>query len=270
VNISKVVRVLPALANPPAGFTIKHDTTESYASRVLAERPIFVCGFNSRVQKSWTPQVKIIRPVNSGKKKALSRSLRGDTHDAEPEFNHRSRDICFTRSDTRKTPFAPRYNDAVSPVSLQIRFANASEVLNLRHLVLRTGLARETAIFSGDDEPETRHLVAVVPSDGSIVGCASFVVRPFPNQPNVPAWQLRGMAVDPARQGCGIGGQLLAFGEDIVRKSSFPHLLWCNARTPAARFYEQNGWQRVGEEFDVEDAGPHVRMFKRLAVNPTR
>jgi predicted GNAT family N-acyltransferase len=50
----------------------------------------------------------------------------------------------------------------------------------------------------------------------------------------------------------------------MVRESDCPDLLWCNARTPAVRFYQKQGWTPVGEEFDVPLAGPHVRMFKRL------
>jgi predicted GNAT family N-acyltransferase len=41
-------------------------------------------------------------------------------------------------------------------------------------------------------------------------------------------------------------------------------LMWCNARSPAVRFYERNGWMLASEEFVIESAGPHFKMVLKL------
>ncbi|HWP40378.1 MAG TPA: GNAT family N-acetyltransferase [Tepidisphaeraceae bacterium] len=142
---------------------------------------------------------------------------------------------------------------------IEIRLAKLDQILDLRWRVLRTGLPRQTAIFEGDEEPTTRHLAAVL--DGRVVGCATLLRRPWMNQ---PAWQLRGMAVEPQYQRRGIGTLLLQAIERIVRAEPHSLQLWCNARTPAIEFYRRHGWQCVGDEFVIPTAGPHYRMCKRL------
>ncbi len=141
-----------------------------------------------------------------------------------------------------------------------IRQTSAQAVRPLRHAVLRAGLPPEAAVFDGDDEESSRHFAAYQPT-GEIIGCASIVRRPWNG---VPAWQLRGMAVDISLRGKGVGKQLLAKIEQSVLAEDHSTLLWCNARTPAVGFYSAMGWQKVGEEFVIATAGPHYRMFKPL------
>lgn len=147
---------------------------------------------------------------------------------------------------------------------IQIRPAAPEDVVDLRHRVLRAGLPRALAVFEGDHEPETRHLVAVL-TDGTVVGCVTYLRRPPPFDPSREAWQLRGMAVAPSLQGRGVGARLLVEGERTVVAAG-ADLLWCNARTPAVPFYRKHGWEPVGEEFEIETAGPHQRMRKALTT----
>ena len=144
--------------------------------------------------------------------------------------------------------------------SVKVRRAEPAEVIDLRHRILRAGLPRDTAIFPGDGDPAARHFVAET-IDGRIVGTLTLHLNSWEGQ---PAWQLRGMAVDPALQRAGIGAQLLLAAEQSVRNESPTRQLWCNARVPAAGFYEKHGWTVVSEPFDVPTAGPHVKMIKRL------
>jgi predicted GNAT family N-acyltransferase len=156
-------------------------------------------------------------------------------------------------------------NSIIFPMSdpsvIQIRPASIQEILDLRWRILRAGLGREAANFDGDDEPTTLHFAAV--ADVAIVGCVTILHRPWEDQ---PAWQLRGMAVEPALQRGGVGGRLLAIVETAVRAVPHSLQLWCNARTPATGFYRKHGWQLVGNEFEIPTAGPHVKMTKRLIV----
>ena len=139
-----------------------------------------------------------------------------------------------------------------------VRPVLASEVIDLRHRVLRVGLPRNAASFDGDVESTTLHLAAF---DGAIVGCVTVLHRPFDG---APAWQLRGMAVAPERQRAGVGGALLARVDALVAASTFSRQLWCNSRAPAVAFYERNGWRAVGDIFEIPTAGPHRVMVKTV------
>jgi GNAT superfamily N-acetyltransferase len=147
-----------------------------------------------------------------------------------------------------------------SDSEIQVRLATIAQIIDLRWQTLRAGLPREMADFPGDEEPQTRH-VAAIDGLGKVVGCASFMQRPWQDR---PAWQLRGMAVAERLQGRGIGARMLAFAEQVLATDGYSNQLWCNARTPATRFYERQGWKRVGDEFVVETAGPHYKMIKSL------
>jgi GNAT superfamily N-acetyltransferase len=72
------------------------------------------------------------------------------------------------------------------------------------------------------------------------------------------------MAVAPDLRGRGVGQALLNFLETSLRGESAVRQLWCNARTPAAGFYERQGWRAVSEVFEIPTAGPHVRMTKLM------
>jgi GNAT superfamily N-acetyltransferase len=86
----------------------------------------------------------------------------------------------------------------------------------------------------------------------------------FPDRPEVKGtWQLRGMAVVPEVQRSGVGALLLQAVEEGIRNGRGA-VLWCNARAPAAGFYEKHGWKVIGEEFEIPTAGPHVRMWKAV------
>lgn len=142
---------------------------------------------------------------------------------------------------------------------LRIHPADVEEIIDLRWRILRAALDRSTAYFEGDSEPTTRHVLADL--NASVVGCVTILQRPWDGQ---PAWQLRGMAVEQGLQQHGIGTQLIAEVERIVRSDPHSLQLWCNARTPAIGFYQKLGWTIVGEEFVIPTAGPHFRMKKRL------
>lgn len=148
---------------------------------------------------------------------------------------------------------------AIPNLTPTIRRAQAHEIVDLRHKVLRQGLDRAEAIFPGDDRPDSWHVLAEVAGD--IVGCATVHASSWQGE---PALQLRGMAVAESVRSQGIGHQLLRHLEELVRANSPVRLWWCNARTPARRFYERQGWLVMSEVFDIPTAGPHVRMIKRL------
>jgi GNAT superfamily N-acetyltransferase len=140
-----------------------------------------------------------------------------------------------------------------------VRTARFEEILQLRHEVLRAGLPPEAAVFEGDLAPTSRHYGAFVGERN--VGCATLHLNRWQDE---PAWQLRGMATSPDFRSNGLGRQMLSFLESDLLGTHPVHLLWCNARVPAVKFYQRLRWQIVSEEFDIPTAGPHHQMVKRL------
>lgn len=142
---------------------------------------------------------------------------------------------------------------------LTIWRATVDEIVDLRHQVLRTDLPRESAIFPGDELPTSRHFGAF--NGPKAVCCATFHLEPWHSE---PAWRLRGMATDDAFRGKGVGRALLNFAEETITSENPIRLFWCNARTPAARFYQSLDWKIVSDIFEIPTAGPHYVMVKRL------
>lgn len=138
--------------------------------------------------------------------------------------------------------------------------ASLDDVLGLRARVLRPGQAVEAAVFPCDAQPDTRHWAAW--RAGGVVAVATVAREPLPEDRPLtapvdprPGWQLRGMAVDGALQGTGVGRRLL---DAVVADVGAP--LWCNARLRAVPFYARAGWRVVSDRFEVTGIGPHHRM----------
>jgi len=142
---------------------------------------------------------------------------------------------------------------------MDIKEVYVERIIDLRHAVLRRGHHRKFAHFEGDAESATLHVAATIGKHA--VGCLTVMDRPFDRE---PAWQLRGMAVDPLYQGGGIGRSMLSFTETRLREIDTYQYIWCNARLGAIQFYEKFGWVAVSEEFVVPHLGPHRTLLKRL------
>ena len=121
----------------------------------------------------------------------------------------------------------------------------------LRRRVLRSEHPHHTERFPEDEDPGTLHLAAFDgDADHGIVGVATF----FPS--DGPRWQLRGMAVDPAWQGSGVGRALMDAAVDRLRAAGVASV-WANVRDSAIPFYERVGWRVVGDGFINELGIPH-------------
>ena len=138
-----------------------------------------------------------------------------------------------------------------------VREVTAAATAELRRQVLRGGRPVE---LPGDDDPAFH--VGVY--DGErLLGTGNVRVDPAPWEPGRPAWRLRGMATAPDWRGQGVGAAALAALVAHARAHG-GGVLWCNARTPAQRFYERAGLATRGEPWEDPEIGPHVVMWRRL------
>lgn len=148
-------------------------------------------------------------------------------------------------------------------MTIAVRAVDATATRELRRAVLRPEWPVGSAMH-GDDSAAAVHLAAV-DENGRVVGACVVLPRPYPLRPAEPgAWQLRGMATAPDRQGQGIGAAVVAGAVAEVRRQG-GRFVWCDARTTAVTFYRRHGFAAEGEEFVTPETGlSHVRMVRPL------
>ncbi len=120
--------------------------------------------------------------------------------------------------------------------------------------MLRMPLGQERDAVAFPFEAESLHLVAL--DAGRVVGCVLF-------HPEGPATgRLFQMAVEPDRQGRGLGTRLVRALEDEVRARGFREIT-LHARDTAVGFYARLGYVSFGMPY-VEVGIPHQNMRRTL------
>ncbi len=145
------------------------------------------------------------------------------------------------------------------------------DVMPLRLMILRVNTPSVTAHYAEDADPSTVHLG--IRKDGVVVACSTWITRPFPaiddssGSADMPATQLKGMAVARHLQGQGLGATILEAGAQHAIANS-TGLIWARARDSALGFYQRNGFVVVGSMFLDDATGmPHHHVKLNLA-NP--
>ena len=132
---------------------------------------------------------------------------------------------------------------------------------DLRRRVLRAGRPDADFTFPEDAAAGTFHLAA---QDPDVIGVATFIPAPTQDRAGRTTYQLRGMAVDPSRQGQGVGRQLLDAAAERLRAAGVD-AVWANARDTALGFYERLGWEIVGDGYVHGPMGlPHHLVIRDL------
>ena len=143
-----------------------------------------------------------------------------------------------------------------------IEVVTTADILSLRMAVLRDGTPSQDPRYPEDDLPDSLHLALRL--DGELVGTSTWLARPWPHEPAVPATQLRGMAIAAHLQSHGLGAVLLRAGVERAHARG-DHYIWARARDTALRFYERNGFAIVGDAFTDEATGmSHHFVVTRL------
>ncbi len=140
------------------------------------------------------------------------------------------------------------------------------ETRDLRARVLRPGQPIRRSHYREDANPDSGHFGAF-DMDGTLVGCGSIYPQAHPDGRDgggpSGAWRVRGMAVEATWQRRGVGAALLAACLDHAAARG-AHLIWMQARTPAAPFYRAQGFRLGGDEFEIPHLGPHLLMERAL------
>lgn len=128
------------------------------------------------------------------------------------------------------------------------------QTLQLREQVLRIPIGLALSPDDIADEDAQFHFTIV--EGAALFGCV--VAKPLDRG----VVKLRQMAVSPLRQRAGIGRQLIAHVENVLRERGFQHIE-LSARETALGFYEKLGYRSQGE-FYSEQGIAHIRMLKQL------
>ena len=136
-----------------------------------------------------------------------------------------------------------------------------AEVLVLRMSVLRDGTPSQDPRYAEDDTDGSAHLG--IRESGVLIACSTWLPRPWPLDVEVPATQLRGMAVAKHLQSKGLGRILLQAGIDRA-VSMGSTSVWARARDNALYFYERNRFVTVGDQFidEATGLGHHLVMIE--------
>lgn len=133
---------------------------------------------------------------------------------------------------------------------------------DLRRRVLRDGRADAEVRYPEDERSEVFHLAAV---DGEerIVAVSTWAPVPTDRRPGALAWRLRGMAVEPALHGSGVGSLLLDAAVERLAAAGV-EVLWADGRDTALRFYERHGWVVEGDGYLSGPEIPHHTVVRDL------
>ena len=128
------------------------------------------------------------------------------------------------------------------------------KMIALRMQILRAplGLTFDTIEL----EKEKDDLLIAAFEEDDILGCC-LLTKVAPN-----TVKLRQMAVSNKLQGKGIGRQMMQFAENLARDFG-NNTIEMHARLHAVGFYEKQGYQKVGDQFE-EVTVPHYKMEKKL------
>lgn len=151
-------------------------------------------------------------------------------------------------------------------MGLVVELVPADETYDLRHRVLGRGRTPSDLAAADDGDPDSGHFA--IKLDGDVVATGTVRRRTSPRDERGSQWQVRGMAVEPALRGRGLGSAVLAaILEHVAERGG--DLVWCHARIAARRLYERHGFLAEGELFEDPVAGSQVFMSRSLARRDT-
>lgn len=144
---------------------------------------------------------------------------------------------------------------------IQVKEISLQETYPIRLTVLRPNKTLADCVFAHDEDRSTFHLGVFV--EDKLVCTGSFYMQKHPYFKDEDQCQLRGMATLPEYQGKGMGKRLIQKALELLFARNL-ELFWCNARSTAIGFYQGQGLQTIGNEFEVSGIGPHYVMYCRL------
>jgi len=144
---------------------------------------------------------------------------------------------------------------------IEIKPIVGKDTIPVRHAVLRKGKPVEACSIPQDDLENTYHFGLFYKQ--KLVGVCTFVEDQSPYFNDSVQYRLRAMGVLEDFQGYRFGQHLLQHGVAFLKEKHIDRL-WFNARIIALNFYKNNGFETIGNLFDIPKVGDHFVMHKSL------
>ncbi|AUC83486.1 GNAT family N-acetyltransferase [Lacinutrix sp. Bg11-31] len=151
--------------------------------------------------------------------------------------------------------------EAINNSEIKIKQIKGLDTIPVRHAVLRKGKPIEACPIPQDDLESTFHFGLFY--QNKLVGVCTFVIDQSHYFNDAKQYRLRAMGVLDNYQGLNFGKQLLNHGVVFLKEKNIGRL-WFNARINAVNFYKNNGFETIGNIFDIPNVGDHYVMHKKL------
>jgi GNAT superfamily N-acetyltransferase len=143
---------------------------------------------------------------------------------------------------------------------LTLEFANLTDLMPLRHFILRpTEPDDSRCTYPGDTDERALHLLASI--KGSAVGMVSVLPQPrrFARF-GLASSRMRAFGILPKYQRTGLGTELLIEAFDHIADGG--HLpLWGSGRSHLSRFYKAMGAEIASPTYDIPGTGDHIDFY---------
>ena len=144
---------------------------------------------------------------------------------------------------------------------LEVKIIPAKETYSLRQEILRPHQDITQCQYEGDRDSTTKHY-GLFATD-TLIGILSLYKRDTNQVSKSEGWQLRAMGIQERFRGRGYASKLLLAAESDAKQQG-TNYIWANARKAAVGFYQNYGYSIVGEEFLIQDIGPHYLIYKDI------
>ena len=135
-------------------------------------------------------------------------------------------------------------------------------VHSIRKNVLYKNFSSTLVKYFEDDLKETLHYGLSI--NDEIISILTLIKQSFEYARKANSIQLRGMATLNSYQRKGYGSILLGKVIDKLKKEDIYELLWCKSRFSVIKFYKNNNFTPIGDNFKIEAIGLHQTLYYRL------
>ena len=140
-----------------------------------------------------------------------------------------------------------------------------NKVVGLRKSILHPDGPWGRVRYDSDSRADSFHL-AIFAEDHEVLACGSLLMEDESEIESSTIARIRGIAVSEKSQGMGLGKIIL---KGLLEESERRRVqkIWCNARSAILKFYLQEDFKSVGDEFITAGGIPHYKLIKTISYS---
>lgn len=146
--------------------------------------------------------------------------------------------------------------------NLKLIEVNLEEVRKIRKKVLYISQSNDFLIYDADKISTTKHFGLI--ESGKLRSIMTLIENKLNFKPEFKSVQIRGMATLEKFQRKGYGSILLNKVINFINYQNNFDFMWCNARKSIIRFYTNNNFTPIGDDFNIDDIGIHKLLYRKI------